>query len=108
MSIPRSVVIGSAVSALALWITSTPTMAETRGYAISFVHMAEYAAQGNCPKGGNGATTEIHLKILQDQGKTREEALKTIVGHDRKVDFNTRGHLYGQLLDIGDFPTSVP
>lgn len=108
MSIARSWLIGSGVPALALAIAS-PSMAETRGYAISFVHMATYAEQGNCPNGGNGATTEIHLKVLMDEGKTREQALKTIVGHDRKVDFDHRGHLYGQEgLTIGDFPTSVP
>src|SRR5579862_4041311 len=108
MSITRPLVMGSAVSALALWMMSGTAVAETRGYAISFFHMAEYAAQGNCPNGGNGATTEIHLKILRDQGLTQEQALKTIVGHDRKINFDTRGHLNGKTLDIGDFPTSVP
>ena len=107
MSIARSFLIGSGLPALALAIAS-PSMAETRGYAISFVHMATYAEQGNCPNGGNGATTEIHLKVLMDAGKTREQALKTIVGHDRKIDFDHRGHLYGQEVTIGDFPTSVP
>src|SRR5579862_3459578 len=108
MSIARSVLIGCGVPAFALYIASAPAMAETRGYAISFVHMAEYAEQGNCPNGGNGATTEIHIKALMDAGKTRDEALKTIVGHDREIDFDHRGHLFGQTVTIGDFPTSVP
>jgi hypothetical protein len=108
MRISRSVLMGGSLPALVLWIASAPSWAETRGYAISFFHMATYAQQGNCPHGGNGATTEIHLKILMDQGYTREQALKTIIGHDRKIDFDRRGQLYGKVVDIGDFPTSVP
>lgn len=108
MNIARAALITIALPAGLLSIGTRPSLAETRGYAISMVHMATHAEEGNCPKGGNGATTEIHLKILMDQGKTREEALKTIVGHDRKVDFDSRGHLYGQVVDIGNFPTSVP
>src|SRR5690348_15369227 len=71
MSIAQSWLMGCGLPALVLSIASGPSMAESRGYAISFFHMATYAEQGDCPNGGNGATTEIHLKILMDQGYTR-------------------------------------
>jgi hypothetical protein len=114
MRIARSMARGAAavwliaLPALALWIVSSPASAETRGYAISMVHTATYAEQGNCPHGGNGSSTEIHEKILMDQGYSREQAVKMLTGNERKLDFDTRGHLYGQLVDVGVFPTSVP
>jgi hypothetical protein len=105
--------------------------AETRGYAISLIHTATYADKGNCPRGGNGSTTEIHERILMAQGFTKEQADKALAGgNDVAADgsgkdskdkaagapvprvpfdyFDKRGHLYGQVVDIGDFPTSVP
>ncbi len=107
--------------------------AETHGYAISLIHTATYADKGNCPKGGNGSTTEIHERILMAQGLTKEQADRVLTGgggaaaedagakatnakqdggaaaaRGRRFDFDRRGHLYGQVVDIGDFPTSVP
>jgi hypothetical protein len=108
MSIARSVRLSSGLLALVLWIVSAPCMAETRGYAISMVHMATYAEPGTCPGGGNGSTTEIYEKILMDSGYSHEQAVQMLVGHDRQYDFSRRGHLYGQAVDIGNFPTSVP
>ena len=111
MSTTRSLrVSGCAVwlPALALALASSAAPAETRGYAISMVHTATYAEQGNCPNGGNGSTTEIHVKILMDQGYSRDQAVKMLTGNERKLDFDRRGHLYGQAVDVGDFPTSVP
>ena len=94
--------------ALALALASSAAPAETRGYAISMVHTATYAEKGNCPSGGNGSTTEIHVKILMDQGYSRDQAVKMLTGNERKLDFDRRGHLYGQAVDVGDFPTSIP
>jgi hypothetical protein len=111
MSTTRSLrVSGRAVwlPALVLALASSAAPAETRGYAISMVHTATYAEKGNCPNGGNGSTTEIHVKILMDQGYSRDQAVKMLTGNERKLDFDRRGHLYGQAVDVGDFPTSVP
>ncbi len=111
MSTARSLLVYGGMSwlpALALTLASPAASAETRGYALSMVHTATYAEQGNCPNGGNGSTTEIHVKILTDQGYSREQAVKMLTGNERKLDFDRRGHLYGQTVDVGDFPTSVP
>jgi len=135
----RPTALSGCVAALAGLIGATllgsMASAETRGYAISLIHTATYADKGNCPKGGNGSTTEIHMRILMAQGLTREQAEKALTGGDgaatvddaaakdspakkaggdsavattHRFDFDRRGHLYGQLVDIGDFPTSVP
>ena len=82
--------------------------AETRGYAISLVHTATYADPSHCPRGGNGATTEIHTRILMTRGHSKEEATKILTGNERKEDFEHRGKLGGQTVDIGNFPMSVP
>jgi hypothetical protein len=117
---------------------SATAAAETRGYAISLIHTATYSDKGNCPSGGNGSTTEIHERILMAQGLTKEQADKVLTSggifaaaddngnagnagnasakktgdnaleRAQRFDFDRRGHLYGQLVDIGDFPTSVP
>ena len=111
MSTSRSLLVSSGVTwlpALALTLASPVASAETRGYAIQMLHTATYAEQGNCPNGGNGSTTEIHVKILMDQGYSREQAVKMLTGNERKLDFDHRGHLYGRAVDVGDFPTSVP
>ncbi len=94
--------------ALALLGVAGTCSAETRGYAISLVHTATYADPSHCPRGGNGATTEIHTRILMDQGHTKEEAIKILTGNERKVDFEHRGTLNNEKVDIGNFPMSVP
>src|SRR5579872_7113218 len=108
MSIARSVLLGFGLPAWVLSVMSTAALAETRGYAISMVHMATYAEPGTCQGGGNGSTTQIYEKILMDSGYSHEQAVQMLVGHDRQYDFSRRGHLYGQDVDIGNFPTSVP
>ncbi len=105
---------------------SSSADAESRGYAISLVHTATYSEQGNCPDGGNGSTTQIHERILMAQGFTKQQADQILtsggalgvagipVAAQSKLlkggqfDFDKRGHLFGQRVDIGDFPTSVP
>jgi hypothetical protein len=135
----RSTVASGCVATLAglvgASLLASTASAETRGYAISLIHTATYADKGNCPRGGNGSTTEIHERILMAQGLTKEQADKVLTGgggfaaddagaakdpnakkdggdaaaaRGRRFDFDRRGHLYGQLVDIGDFPTSVP
>ena len=111
MSTARARLVGSCMTCLpafALALASPLAHAETRGYAIQLLHTATYAEKGNCPNGGNGSTTEIHVKILMDQGYSREQAVKMLTGNERKLDFDHRGHLYGQAVDVGVFPTSVP
>lgn len=118
------------VSALGLLVGTgvftAAARAETRGYAIALIHTATYADTGNCPRGGNGSTTQIHERILMAQGFTKEQADKILtrggvigaaeVTNDGvskalkggRFDFDRRGNRYGQRTDVGDFPTSVP
>ena len=132
----------AALAGMACVVLGSTASAETRGYAISLIHTATYADKGNCPRGGNGSTTEIHERILMAQGLTKEQADTVLtsggvfaaaddgdvknadankndantnkdtgdaaVARARRFDFDRRGHLYGQVVDIGDFPTSVP
>ena len=58
MSAARRAMIGGFLAALGICSFCLPAMSETRGYAISMVHMATYSEQANCPGGGNGSTTE--------------------------------------------------
>ena len=71
-------------------LLSSTAAAETRGYAISLIHTATYADKGNCPKGGNGSTTEIHErskplnKVAQEgqMARTRYPARNRVVRED--------------------------
>jgi hypothetical protein len=87
--------------------------AETRGYAISLIHTATYAAPGNCPKGGNGGVVEIKRRILHGLGYTDDQATKILANNGmdekgEKVELRKRGKINGELVDIHTFPNSAP
>jgi hypothetical protein len=96
---------------LAMFLGISPSVAETRGYAIWPLITAAYTDKDNCPRGGNGANNEIRTRILLGMGYTREEAAKVLA--DAKDEgagrlLKNRGRLNGQPADVLVFPASVP
>lgn len=88
-------------------------MAETRGYVISLIHTATYSNQDNCPNGGNGGVVDLKMRILQDQGYTKEQASRILANNyvddsGKKVDVRKRGVIDGKPVDVQAFPMSVP
>lgn len=106
--------IGGCLAAAAVWLgTSASAVAETRGYAISLIYTASYSDKDNCPKGGNGGTTDMKRRILLSRGYTKEQAFKIISANDvdekgERIDFRDRGVMDGHPVNVGNFPMSVP
>jgi hypothetical protein len=93
-------------------IAGTSTATETRGYAISVFHVATYANEGNCPRGGNGTVADITRRNLTRMGYDKANVDKIMVDGvdltDKKVEVGKRGHLNGTQVDVDNFPTSEP
>ncbi|HEY4368940.1 MAG TPA: hypothetical protein VGN07_17020 [Steroidobacteraceae bacterium] len=99
--------------ALAMLLGASGAVAETRGYAISLIYTASYSDAENCPKGGNGGTSEMKQRILLSRGYTKEQAFKIIAANDvddkgQKIEFKMRGVMDGHPADVADFPMSYP
>jgi len=107
--ITRSGLMGLAL----LTCASTGAFAETRSYAIAQFMTATYANEGNCPLGGNGTAADIKIRVLMDQGYTKDQAEKIVANNDKdesgkRIDVLRRGRINGQPVDISNFPYSAP
>lgn len=102
-----------AAVALLAAVSGERSDAETRGFAISLIHMATNDDSANCPQGGNGGVSEIEKRVLLRMGYTAVEAAKIIAnngvdGEGRKVNYALRGRMNGQPADVLVFPSSEP
>ncbi len=82
-SLTRSLARVASVSAalgLALSLASQPSVAETRGYIISWFATATYIRnfKENCPQDRNKGRTELDTRRLIEIGYTREQATKIV------------------------------
>jgi hypothetical protein len=106
-----SVTRAGCISILATLLGISPSLAETRGYAIARLFTATYADKDNCPAGGNGDSTEIRKRILLSLGYSSDQAAKFLAdSKDENLGgiLQNRGRLNGQAADVVVFPTSTP
>lgn len=87
--------------------------AETRGFAISLIHMATNDDSANCPQGGNGGVPDIQKRALVRMGYLPAAAAKIVANNGvdadgRKVNVALRGRVNGQPASVLVYPTSVP
>ncbi len=112
---------GSALAVALLFnLVSTPSLAETRGYAIQLIHTATYPTKEDCPAGGNGGNADIQKRILLSRGYSEAQAVAIITKQgqadggnplapkERRFNFQKRGSIDGKAVDVGDLPTSEP
>ena len=111
-----------ALAALALAMT-TPALvsaAETKSYVASWLHVATYAQDDDCPQGTNPSARQLYTRILHDLGITDPAEVKSILtgipddggtdkrGRRAREIGQMRGRIDGKEVNVYAFPYSVP
>jgi hypothetical protein len=117
-AVPRTVrqyVSASAAFAALLLLASPPSMAETRGYIISWFATAtdipDYKA--DCPLGHMDGQTEMNVRQLREIGYTQEQAVKIVSGSGAQLGSNyrfridTNARVNGKPASIFNFPDAT-
>lgn len=93
----------------------TASMAETRGFVVSFLHATNREDPRNCPKGGNGGSSHAQLRAYKAAGLSEEEIAAIVRGEAgpsnglKLIEVrNMRGRVNGKPARIAFFPETVP
>ena len=106
----------TAVAIVALALCSSPAIAETRGYVISWFATATYNLnpQESCPNNRNGGRTEEYVRQLRLIGYSEEQAQAIMATTGGVLDskyekrYVMLGRVNGKPVNIFDYPDSVP
>ncbi len=93
---------------------SMETFAETRGFAITYLHIANFSDSRNCPGGGNGNSGDVALRAYKVRGfsQSRIDALLSgkeggnIASQSRLI--LERGIRNGEPANVQHYPESQP
>jgi hypothetical protein len=109
--IPRGWALAAA-GLLASGLAGQPAFAETRGYVVSWFHVATYSQDGDCPDGLNPSADIMFRNILKALGKTQEETDALMVGFPNGKEIRpiviNRGRIDGKPVNIYQNPASEP
>ena len=99
----------SAVIALPLCLVSAPSMAETRGYMVSWFATATKIDdfKANCPLDKNGGGLKVDIRDLMEIGLTEEQALAHINNTGGGSDTSNYGKLIRTRARINGQPASI-
>ncbi len=100
------------VIALAAGATSAPVMAETRGYVVSYIHLATHEDPNNCPDGDNGDFGTIKTNAFKLRGFSQEKIDEVLGGtadfRDMVRIISLRGKKDGKEANVIHYPTTQP
>jgi hypothetical protein len=86
--------------------------AETRGYVVSWFHLATYSQDGDCPDGLNPSADVMFRNILKALGKTPQEIEALFEnfpnGKELRPVVINRGRIDGKEVNVYQNPTSEP
>ncbi len=68
--------------ATALISLSTFSLAETRGFVVSFLHATGYSNPDNCPLGGNGGSSQAQFRSYKAAGFSKERLAAVLRGEE--------------------------
>ena len=109
-------IVRSAVLALPLCALSAPSIAETRGFMISWFATATYNLdfKSNCPEDRNGGGLKVDIRDLMEVGLTYDEAVAHINNTVRDADntnygkqIRTRARINGKPASIYNYPEAT-
>ena len=110
------------LAALALAMTAAAPVfaAETKSYVASWLHVATYAQEDDCPQGTNPSARQLYTRILHDLGITDPAEVKSILtgipddggkdkrGRRAREIGQMRGRIDGKEVNVYAYPYSVP
>ncbi len=102
------------VAAMAIVLCPLKVLAETRGYVVSYLHVANHHAEGNCPDGDNGDFGTIKARAYKLRGLSQKQIDELNSGKVNPLggevsDVVTyRGTRNGKPANVFHYPLSQP